>query len=273
MSIDRTEYISSKQNEKIKAFSKLSQSKYRREMSLFLAEGVKLAEECVDSGCAECMLISEERFDDAEVKRVLDKCGDNVIQYILAAPAFEKVTSESAPQGIIAVSRFPSCHKASCDAMPSSLDGKLVIAFDGIRDPGNLGAVMRSALAFGYDAVLLGDCADVYGGKAARASMGAVFKLPVIFCDDMSEYLRSLSDRGRRIIGAAATEGAHDIRAFDLQMNDVVVIGNEGHGISRSVSLVCKDYLMIPMDPRSESLNAAVASSVIMWEYSKLTEL
>ena len=260
------ELISSRQNKKIKEFSKLADPKYRREYGLFLAEGVKLAGEAVDCGAAKYLLILGDAAEESAEKSVLDKSGAGVIKYILTAPVFEKVSTERAPQGIIAVCSAPATDVSDA----AELDGRRLIALDGIRDPGNLGTILRTAYAFGYDAALLSDCADVYGHKTVRASMGAVFRLRAAECSDLAAFLCDLKSRGRRVIGAALNESSETFDGTGLDTTDVPVIGNEGHGISQSVLDVCSSFVKIPMNPRSESLNAAVAASVIMWEYSKL---
>lgn len=264
----RFEYISSKQNEKVKTFAKLASAKYRDEAGMFLAEGVKLASEAVDAGCAEYLLVRESSAETSEIRKVLDKSEDSVIKYILTDPVFDKVTTESAPQGIIAVSRCLAIHTAGDVCSPSSLEGKRVAALDGIRDPGNLGTIMRSAAAFGYDALLLHDCADLYNPKTVRASMGALFKVPTVECSDLASYLKGFS--GRRILGAALTLDAVDLISLELSASDVTVIGNEGHGISDGVMSACTSFVKIPITDKAESLNAATAASVIMWEYSKI---
>ncbi len=99
--------------------------------------------------------------------------------------------------------------------------------------------------------------------------MGAVFSLPIIVCDDLSECLSSLKNSGRRIIGAVLRENSLSLGSYELDSRDIIVIGNEGHGISEKVLEVCTDYLKIPMMPSAESLNAAVAASIVMWEYFK----
>ncbi len=259
------EYISSRQNEKVKFFSKLSDQKYRREAGLFLAEGVKLADEAVRAGRAEYLLISEDALETPAVKEVLDKSGESVIKYILADAAFDKVSTEQAPQGIIAVCRIPSESEPEAE----DLRGVRVIALDGIRDPGNLGTILRTALAFGYGEVALYDCADLYGPKTVRASMGALFRIRADVSSDLPSFLSSLKESGRRVLGAALCDGAKTFDGNDTDPSDVVVIGNEGHGISPAVLDACTSFIKIPMSSHSESLNAAVAASVIMWEYSK----
>lgn len=186
---------------------------------------------------------------------------------MLSEQAFRKVSTEQAPQGIIAVCEIPD-EQSFDDFIYEASDIK-ILAIDGMRDPGNLGTVMRSALAFGLDALLVGDCADIYSPKTVRASMGAVFSLPIIVCDELSEYLLRLKNGGRRIIGAVLRDNSLNLGAYKLDYRDIIVIGNEGHGISKNVLDVCTDYLKIPMMPSSESLNAATAASIIMWEYFK----
>ena len=258
------EYITSRQNEKVKDFARLSMSKYREEKHLFLAEGVKLAAEACSAGAVSALLVADSARERDEIKSLLDKCGDDVIQYILADHVFEKVTTESAPQGVIAVVRYPEGYGTeSCD-----LDGRRVVALDGIRDPGNLGTIIRSAAALGYDDVILGDSADPFGTKAVRASMGALFKVRLVKCGNLAEYLKKLS-ASRRVIGAALRDDSEDFTSIELLDSDIPVIGNEGHGISKDVASSCSMFVKIPMSEGSESLNASVAASVIMWEYSK----
>lgn len=267
MNTNEIEYISSKQNEKVKLFSKLSQAKYRRESGLFLAEGVKLSLETLESGCAKYILVSESKAESDDVKRVLDKCGRDVIKYILSDSSFGKVSTESAPQGVIAVAACPDSITANTDV---DLPGERVIAFDGIRDPGNLGTVIRSAVAFGYDAIILGDSADILNPKTVRATMGAIYKIRIFESENLPETLEKLRCSGRRILGAALTDDAVKFPLPDMSPLDVPVVGNEGHGISNEVLNVCTSFVKIPMTDNAESLNASVAASVIMWEYSKI---
>ena len=262
------EYITSRQNEKVKEFASLKDAKGRNKTGLFLAEGIKLTEEALSCGCAEYLLINGDRLEDSAVKSALDKCPDGVIKYILAAPAFEKVSTESAPQGLIAVCGRPSGYSGHAPSA-DELHGKAAVALDGIRDPGNLGGIIRSAAAFGYDAVILGSCADLFNPKTVRSSMGALFKMSLYECADLPSALSELS-RTRRILGAALSGDPLDLSKTELCRDDIPVIGNEGHGISDEVARVCTSFIKIPITDRAESLNAGVAAAVIMWEYSKL---
>lgn len=262
------EYIRSRDNPRVKFFSKLAASKYRAEERLFLAEGVKLASEAISAGVVKYLLADEEKyFERGDVFSLCESGGAEVI--ILSCPAFSKVSSESSPQGIIAVCSFPDFHTTSDKCCAESLRDSRLIALDGIRDPGNLGTIIRCAAAFGFDGVIIGDCADVYNTKTVRASMGALFRMRITECGNLSRYLSELGECGRRIIGAALCESSLSLGSFETESSDICVIGNEGHGLSREVLDVCTDLVRIPMEEGSESLNAGVAASVIMWEYYK----
>ncbi len=262
------EFITSRQNEKVKEFASLKDPKGRERGGLFLAEGVKLTLEALSCGCVEYLLANEEKLDDPAVRSALDKCPDGVKRFVLAPPAFEKVSTESAPQGVIAVCSHPSAY-VRCAPSPEELSERRVIALDGIRDPGNLGGIIRSAAAFGTDCILLGSCTDVFNPKTVRASMGALFKASLYECDDLAAVLSALS-RTRRILGASLHGEPIDISEAELRRDDIPVVGNEGHGISEDVASVCTSFIKIPITDRAESLNAGVAAAVIMWEYSKL---
>ena len=137
-----------------------------------------------------------------------------------------------------------------------------------VQDPGNVGTVIRTANAFGMDAVILtGDCADIYNPKTVRATMGAIFRQRVITCT--LDGLRALLEKNRLpLYGAALSDRARDIRGVELK-NAAAAIGSEGHGLSRALLDMCESELIIPMQPGSESLNAGIAAAVVMWEMSR----
>lgn len=264
------DHILSRDNDRVKLYSKLDKSKYRHENKLFLAEGVKLTNEALDSRCAETVLICESVFDKTCVQDIIKKAEGKAHVIVLSDAAFGKITTESAPQGVISVCNFPDSHHLVRGCSEPLSDDKRIIVLDGVRDPGNLGTMLRCAVAFGIDAVVLGDCADVYSPKTVRAAMGAVFKLELVICDLLPEYLETLKHRGRRLLGAALSNNNLVLGNNALFHTDAVVIGNEGHGISDEVLSLCDGFLRIPMEDGCESLNAAVAASVIMWELYKL---
>lgn len=142
---------------------------------------------------------------------------------------------------------------------------KNAIVLENVQDPGNVGTVIRTAAAFEIGAVILcGACADVFNPKTVRSTMGAIFRQRVI-CADREEIAKIAAENGLPLYGALLSERAEDVRKFSLK-NAIVAVGSEGRGLSPEFTKMCGGELIIPMDPRSESLNAAVAASVLMWE-------
>ena len=115
----------------------------------------------------------------------------------------------------------------------------------------------------------LHSCADVYNPKTVRAAMGAIFKTKIVYAEDCVEFVKMCRSAGRRVLAAALTDDSLKLGKYETRENDVIVIGNEGHGISADVIVECTDSLMIPMTEGTESLNASVAASVILWEYAR----
>ena len=143
-----------------------------------------------------------------------------------------------------------------------------VIVLEGVQDPGNVGTAIRTANALGMDAVVLtGACADLYGPKTVRATMGALFRQPVLTCatDELMQLLRA---NGLKLYGAALTDTAQDLRRVPLTPA-AVAIGSEGRGLSAELLAQCDGQIIIPMQPGAESLNAAVAAAVVMWEIAR----
>lgn len=139
---------------------------------------------------------------------------------------------------------------------------------ESVQDPGNVGTVIRTANAFGIDAVILtGNCADLYNPKTVRATMGAIFRQRVL-CRGVDELMPLLAGNGLALYGAALSARAADIRRVDVK-NAAVAIGSEGSGLSAALLALCRGEVIIPMRPDSESLNAGVAASVVMWEMAR----
>ena len=140
------------------------------------------------------------------------------------------------------------------------------IVLENVQDPGNIGTVIRTANAFGIGAVILtGECADLYSPKTVRSTMGALFRQRVIRTDN-EHLLPLLKKHGLPLYGAVLSDRAKSILAADLSGGCAVAVGNEGRGLSGELRQLCEGELIIPMEPGTESLNAAVAAAVIMWE-------
>ena len=259
--------ITSKSNALVVDTGKLQNEKYRKANGLFIAEGVKLAREALDYAEVESLFVMDEEASmhvDLIGKAV--ECGSNI--YILSSDAFRKISTEQAPQGVIATVKYlREIHKRS------DFDGwcgdKRIIMLDEIRDPGNLGTILRSAEAFGVDGIVLNNCVDCYNPKVVRGAMGALYRMPLYIAENIVEVTDCLKNAGRRIIGATLGENSLTLGKYEPERGDCIVIGNEGHGISETVLSACTHTVKIPMAGQVESLNAAAATVAIMWEYHR----
>ncbi len=250
------ERITSRANPLIGRIRKLKSSRgYRREEGCFLGEGPKLLEEALKWGAEIETVLCEDGLPlpelPASVRIVEVPCG-------LVAAAADTQT----PQGVVFVCRTPST------ALPGALEGERFLVLDGVQDPGNVGTIWRSADAFGADALLMcNGCADPWSPKVVRATMGAVFRLPVYECS-LSEAAERLRTLGAPLYAAALDDRASDLRTLDLRRAGLIV-GSEGRGVSPQALELCSGTIKIPMRARCESLNAAVAAAVILWEMAR----
>ena len=243
------EWITSKTNGTIQQLRKLLASrKYRYETGAFAADGSKLVEEALRWGVGVEALILREGVDfpvPAGVREIRVPEG-----------LMKDISRMESPQGVLALCRMPE--RPVLELRPGSL------VLDGIQDPGNLGTILRAADAFEVPVVLSDGCADPYGEKTVRATMGAVFRRPPVQAS-AEEILSQCAAKGLPICVTALTDRAEDIRRVELD-RCVTVIGSEGQGVSEAYLAAAAREAVIPMNPRCESLNAAVAATVVMWE-------
>lgn len=243
------QFLSSRKNPLLQQVKKLLSSKKEREAAgLFAADGVKLLEEAVRF-CPELhTVILSEGVEAAvpETVRVIRVPEDVMVS----------ISPMETPQGALFLCRLPERKPFS----PAS--GMLLL--DGIQDPGNLGTILRTADALNVPAVLLEGCADPYSHKVIRASMGAVFRTqPVI--STWNEVKDACNEAGIPIAVTALSPRARDIREADLS-SMAVVIGSEGRGVRQEILQSAQQELIIPMNPHCESLNAAIAAAIVMWQ-------
>lgn len=267
------EIITSRQNPTVRELAALLDKKERRKSRLFRIDGHKLFREAVNCGAKiDLVAICSDK-----AERYLPEVQSAGIKAVLLSPdVFAKITDEKAPDGIIAVVKYlDKIHKAldlsEISALASS--DKRIMAFESLRDPGNLGTVIRSASAFGVDTLLLSsDCADIYNPKTLRGAMGAIFSREIIFCEDLPEALSRFSCEGRRVLAAILDTEAVAVDKAALTGRDIILIGNEGHGLSRSAVEASDVSVILPINTGRgvESLNAATAASVFMWEQKRV---
>jgi len=150
-------------------------------------------------------------------------------------------------------------------------DFERAIVLSSVRDPGNLGSVIRSAVAFGATHIILSsDCADIYNPKTVRAAMGSLFKVKVSYVKNLESFVLSAKENARRVFAAELSEGAKSLSELRMRQDDLFIIGNEGHGIDKEISRIATASVYIPISSLTESLNAAVAAGIFMWEQSKI---
>lgn len=241
------EHITSLKNPKVTAWKALKDRKGRRESGCFLVEGRKMVEEALASAFDVETVLVQEGMELPD--------GLTMPVYELPAHVLAAVCDTKTPQGIAAVVRMKE----------QSALGKHIVVLDGVQDPGNVGTILRTLDAFEADGlVLLPGCADPFSPKTVRSSMGAVFRRPVWMCT-VETFAQVLRGSGLRLLGAALRDDTVDARAADYT-RAVLAIGSEGRGLSDEVLALCDETVRIPMSPRCESLNAAVAASVLLWE-------
>lgn len=253
--------IASRSNPAVVQTGKLSLRKYREETRTFFFEGAHLLEEYLRFGhCPKAVFVrdgAETTY--AELLRQVPEdalCG-------VPESVFSKLSTEQSPQGLLTVSGYLDCVRMVSRA--EETPGR-VLFLSSVRDAGNVGTVIRTASSLGWTTVLSPDCADVYAAKTVRASMGALFAGDTAVCADPEAFLRSFGDSSRRVFAASLGEQEVRLGEFDLRADDCFVIGNEGQGIPPELLAVCPHSVVIPMTGRTESLNAAVAAAIIMWE-------
>ncbi|MEG2382047.1 MAG: RNA methyltransferase [Oscillospiraceae bacterium] len=245
------EHITSRKNRIITHLKSLStDGAYRREAGEFICDGEKLLREAISCGAkVSCVLWGGEAFE----------IPSEIEQYSCPAELMQHVSPLKSSQGPVFSVKISDGGEQSENVQGS------VLVLENVQDPGNVGTVIRTANALGICAVVLvGDCADLYNPKTVRASMGAIFRQRVleVKLDALSAFI---SENGLRLYGAALSETAEDIRNTDMK-KIAVAVGSEGRGLSEALLSLCDGQLIIPMQPGSESLNAAVAASIIMWE-------
>lgn len=255
--------INAKNNPKIKEVkSLLTSSRDRKNSGLFVAEGVRLCLDALLSGCQiESVFCTEncaEKYSD-EIANLKEGCKNF---YGVSADVLKSISDTVTPQGVVCTVKMKQ----------NSFEyekGKKYIALDTIQNPDNLGAISRTAEALGLDGmVIFGGC-DIYNPKALRASMGALFRLPVCICQDLESEILKCKNLGIDVLATVPDRDATNVVTIDFSMGAMCVIGNEGNGVSKDIIEKCSDKITIKMDGRAESLNAAAAASIIMWEMTR----
>lgn len=247
------EHITSRTNPLMTKIRKLASSRsYRRETGEYLGDGVKLLEEAARWGADITTVVYTEGA-------ALPELPDTVRLVEVPKDLMASISPMEAPQGALFLAKLPD------QDLPEKLEGKRYLVLEGVQDPGNVGTMLRTADAYEADGlILLEGCADLYNPKTVRASMGAIFRTPA-WSGTLADLRSRLTDAGLPLLGAALREDTVDVRQADLR-RAAILIGSEGRGLSDAALAACDQTAKIPMGPRCESLNAAVAAATLLWE-------
>ena len=253
--------ISSKENELIKHIKKLKDKKERDLSNEYLIEGVKLIKEAIQEKAKIKQIIVCDECEKLEA--IPQELTYEIAKYdciYVTKKIYSYITEVKTPQGILAIIEKQS------NENDIDYNQDIIIALDGIQDPGNLGTILRTVDSVGLTQILVSkDTADCYNPKVVRSTMGAIFRVKVIECENLEDTLKEIKKHKFSIITTSlqTQNSIYDIK----YKKDVIVIGNEANGVSENIQKLADKKLKIPMLGKTESLNASVATGIILYEY------
>lgn len=256
--------ITSKENQIVKYIKALSQKKYRDLNQEYIVEGIKMIKEAIEnqeniSKLIICDELAENILkNDPNMKNLISNREFNNITEYVSKSVFEYISDTMSPQGILAIIKMKETNQTEYS--------ELIFALDDLQDPGNLGTIIRTLESSGYkDLILSNNTAEPYNPKVVRSTMGAIFRLDLHRNIDLKQELTNLKSKGYKVVVTSLeTENYY----YDLNFNEklIIVIGNESKGVSKDIQELADIKVKIPMLGKTESLNAAVATSIIAYE-------
>lgn len=238
------EVITSLENKKIKNLSKLLLKKYRDEEGKFLVEGEHLVEEALKAGVLLEVIKCEDYINDFDVPTTL-----------VTYDVIKKLSNTQNPQKVVGV----------CKKIEEKEIGDKIVILEDLQDPGNLGTIIRSSVAFNVDTIVVSDkTVDVYNDKVLRSSEGMLFHINIVK-RDINSFIDELHKNGYKVLGTKV-DGGKTLKDVQVGEKFAIIMGNEGAGVSSNVLDKCDEYLYIPMNSLCESLNVGVATSIILYE-------
>lgn len=253
--------ITSKDNDIVKKIRKLKDKKYRDELGVYVIEGIKVIEEAINENVEiEKIVICE---DCTEASIIPQKLMYAIAKYnciYVSKKVFEVLTDVVAPQGILAIVRRPEKNEKI------DYNAELILALDGIQDPGNLGTILRTADSVNLNQIIVTkNTADCYNPKVVRSTMGAILRIKIIETESLVNTLKEAKKNKFKIV-ATSLDTQNNI--YDIDYNKkVIVIGNEANGVTKEVQSMADNKVKIPMLGKTESLNASVATGIMLYEY------
>ncbi len=257
--------ITSTSNAKVKRLVSLRKKKKLRDSErIFLVEGIRMFREVPKGSLLE--IYASRAFMEKEGKLVKAKAAEaGITAEILSDPVFQYISDTKTPQGIMCAVRQTERRAEEV----SGREAALLLVLDNIQDPGNLGTIIRTAEGAGITGIIMSsDCVDIYNPKTIRSTMGSVYRMPFAYTDDMTGTIGRLKQSGIRMY-AAHLEGSCAYDQASYLGKSAFLIGNEGNGLREEIAACADRYIKIPMCGQVESLNAAVAASVLMFEAAR----
>ncbi len=253
--------ISSKDNEFIKHIKKLKDKKYRDINKEFIIEGIRLIKEAIEEKAEIKQIVICDNCLNSDVipKELMYEIAKYECIYV-TEKIFSTISDVSTPQGILAIIGRNTT-EAQIDYSQD-----IIVALDDIQDPGNLGTILRTVDSIGLNQILVSKgTADSYNPKVVRSTMGAIFRVKIIECEDLEKTLKEVKEhKYELLITSLQTKNS----IYDVDYNKkIIVIGNEGNGVSKSIQDISDIKIKIPMFGKTESLNASVATGIVLYEY------
>lgn len=252
--------ITSQDNKIFRLCIQLAQKKYRDRLGLYIAEGEKLVREAIQAGCTKTIVMREDfagTFDREDAAFVF-----------MTGSLFSKIAQTETSQGILAIVDEPKSDRETFLKAISAKNSK-VLVLDRLQDPGNIGTIIRTADAAGYAGmVMMKGSGDIFSPKVIRAAAGSLLRLPVFKAETEDEALSLLTEAGKTIIGTTPENGM-DYDKADWSGGIALIIGNEGNGMSETFKSAAHRNVKIPMNKEVDSLNAAVAAGILIYESIK----
>lgn len=258
--------IESPDNGRLKLVRKLRSKKGRSAEGKFVAEGINLVREILDRGIAADFILVSEGYDYSTIEKAAGSIPVGIVPSLL----FDRLTDADSGAGVLAVLDMPersggtlSGHAEAAAVLPESGN---ILVLDRLQDPGNIGTMIRTAVAAGYSMIIaVKGTADIYSPKVLRATAGMIFEMPVVYMQSTEEAVQLIKASGRRLAVTVPSGGAPYYKE-DLRSGLALVIGNEGNGISDEMLRYADLRITLPMKGGIESLNAAVSAAILMYE-------
>jgi TrmH family RNA methyltransferase len=251
-------FIESKENSLFKNTKKLKERKNRIKSNKYIIEGFRLVEEAFKANVSIDYLIVTKDGAEKLDEFLLNYINEEIKVYEISDNLFKELISTETPQGILAI--------INMNIVPLQCNGKFYLLCDKLQDPGNLGTIIRTAHAAGVNGIILTKgTVDIYNEKTIRSTMGSIFYIPIHYEDDNLSLVKSLKEDGFNLV-VTSLDTDKDFFEEDLRGKTILTVGNEGNGVSAEVLGLADTKVKIPMPGNAESLNVAIATSVIMYE-------